>query len=424
MIKFLFKGIIQDRSRSLLPIIIVSIGVILTVILYCWLHGIMGESIALSANFNTGHVKVMTRAYAKEADQMPNDLALLEVNGLMRKLKASDPEMDWVKRIRFGGLIDFPDSAGETRAQGPVVGWAIDLLSPATKEKERFNIEKSIVLGRVPTKPTEALITNDFATKFHIKPGDIFTFFGTTMNGSMAFKNFTVSGTLRFGMAAIDKGAIIIDISDAQSAFTMEDGASEVLGYFNTQQYDAAKALSIATAFNAQYKDSKDEYAPEMLTLRDQEGMAELMDYMNVISGFATFIFVLAMSVVLWNTGLVGSLRRYNEFGVRLALGEQKSHIFKTLLYEAVLIGLIGTVIGTVIGLAVSYYLQIVGLDISSIMKNSTLMMPPVARALVTPTAYYIGFIPGLVSVVLGNALAGLGIYKRKTAELFRELEV
>jgi putative ABC transport system permease protein len=130
------------------------------------------------------------------------------------------------------------------------------------------------------------------------------------------------------------------------------------------------------------------------------------------------------MSVVLWNTGLVGSLRRYNEFGVRLALGEQKSHIFKTLLYEAVLIGLIGTVIGTIIGLAASYYLQIVGLDISSIMKNSTLMMPPVARALVTPTAYYIGFIPGLVSVVLGNALAGLGIYKRKTAELFRELEV
>jgi putative ABC transport system permease protein len=179
MIKFLFKGIIHDRSRSLLPVIVVSIGVILTVILYCWLTGIMGESIAMNANFNTGHLKVMTRAYAKDADLMPNDLAILEVDKLLQELKKSSTEIDWVKRIRFGALIDFPDAKGETRAQGPVIGWAIDLFSPGSKEKDRFNIEQSIVAGRIPAKPTEALITNDFAVKFNIRPGDKFTLFGT-----------------------------------------------------------------------------------------------------------------------------------------------------------------------------------------------------------------------------------------------------
>jgi putative ABC transport system permease protein len=50
-------------------------------------------------------------------------------------------------------------------------------------------------------------------------------------------------------------------------------------------------------------------------------------------------------------------------------------------------------------------------------------MMPSVVRAAISPTAFYIGFWPGLVSMVLGNALSGIGIYKRQTAHLFKELE-
>jgi putative ABC transport system permease protein len=50
-------------------------------------------------------------------------------------------------------------------------------------------------------------------------------------------------------------------------------------------------------------------------------------------------------------------------------------------------------------------------------------MLPAVFRAEVTPASFYIGFIPGLFATVIGTALAGFGIYKRKTAQLFKELE-
>ena len=430
MIKFLLKGILNDKNRSVLPVIVVSIGVALTVLLNCWLKGVMGESIAMSAHFNTGHVKIMTQAYAEEEAQMPNDLAMIGVDALLQALKSDFPAMDWVKRIRFGGLIDFPDENGETLAQGPVVGWAVDLLSENSKEATRLNIEKSLVNGKSPASPGEALITHDFAEKFKVKPGDAFTLFGTTMDGGMAFRNFTVSGTVRFGSPVLDRGAVVIDITDAQHAFAMDDAAGEVLGFFKNGQYDNEKATEIATAFqqakDSQYADPSedDEFAPVMLRLRDQAGMAEMMDYSDTMSSIMVFVFVLAMSVVLWNTGLLGGLRRYSEFGVRLALGEEKKHIYTTLIYEGLLIGAIGSALGTAIGLGISYYLQIVGIDISGTMQNSSLMMPSVVRAEVTPLAYYIGFIPGIFSMVLGNALAGIGIYKRKTAQLFKELEV
>jgi putative ABC transport system permease protein len=57
-------------------------------------------------------------------------------------------------------------------------------------------------------------------------------------------------------------------------------------------------------------------------------------------------------------------------------------------------------------------------------MADSSMMMPTVMRARVTPSLFYIGFIPGLFAMVLGNMLSGIGIYKRETATLFKELEV
>ncbi|MEM7658253.1 MAG: hypothetical protein AAF399_19160, partial [Bacteroidota bacterium] len=71
-----------------------------------------------------------------------------------------------------------------------------------------------------------------------------------------------------------------------------------------------------------------------------------------------------------------------------------------------------------------AYYLQEVGLDFSAMMQSSAMMMPSVYRANIQPSAFFIGFIPGLFSMVLGNALSGIGIYRRQTAQLFKELEV
>lgn len=424
MLRFLLKGILRDRSRSLLPIIITAIGVTLTVLLSGYMTGAFGDMIDQNAKFETGHVKVMTKAYAENIDQLPNDLALLDAKQWIDTLKMDFPKMEWVQRIKFGGLIDVPDAKGNTRAQGPSSGMAIDLFSKGSSEIKRLNIEKSLVRGTVPKNPGEVLLGDDFAKKLNLKLGDEVTYFGTTMNGSMSFKTFRISGTIRFGSSAMDKGAMIIDITDAQAMLDMDNAVGEILGYSKSNAYNHEEVVAVAATFNKKYKDAKDEYAPIMLTLKEQNNLASLLDYADVMSGLFVFIFVFAMSIVLWNTGLLGGLRRYKEFGIRLALGEEKKKIYWTLVLEAVLIGIIGSVIGTVIGLLITYYLQVVGIDISSYLTNSSMIMPTVLRAKITPELFYIGFIPGVLAVVFGNMLAGIGIYKRETATLFKELEV
>lgn len=423
MIKFIFKGVLRDKNRSLLPIIVVSMGVFLTVLLSGWMQGIFGDMLIINANQTTGHVKIMTRAYAENQSQLPNDLALIGIDTLLPQLQAEFPNMNWVARIEFGGLLDIPNHNGETRAQGPAFCKAIDLLSNP-KEVERLNIISSIVKGKLPAQRGEVLISDEFSNKFKVNPGDTVTLFGSTMVGGMMIQSFRVSGTVNFGSTLLDRGAVILDLKDAQNALDMDNAASEVLGYFNDGVYHDDQATTIANRFNSKYSTSDDPYAPQMVKMRDQNNLGKYLDLAENMSSIMVSIFILAMSIVLWNAGLLSSLRRHGEFGIRLALGEEKIHIYKTVLYESFIIGIIGSIVGTAIGLGADYYLQEVGLDFSSMMKNVTMLMPHIYRAKITPELFYIGFFPGLLATTLGNAIAGIAIFKRKTAQLFKELEV
>jgi putative ABC transport system permease protein len=67
--------------------------------------------------------------------------------------------------------------------------------------------------------------------------------------------------------------------------------------------------------------------------------------------------------------------------------------------------------------------MQTYPIDMSAMLEGATMMMPTQIKARITPDTYYIGFIPGLLSTVIGAALAGIGIFKRKTSQLFKELE-
>jgi putative ABC transport system permease protein len=147
-----------------------------------------------------------------------------------------------------------------------------------------------------------------------------------------------------------------------------------------------------------------------------------MFDLVNAASALVIAIFITAMTVVLWNAGLMGSLRRYGEIGVRLAIGESKGAVYRSLLAEAFLVGLVGSAIGTIVGLGLSYYLQEVGFNISGMMPNATMVIDDVLRARIAPTSVFIGFLPGLLATFFGAAISGLGVYKRDTAMLAKEL--
>jgi len=426
MITFLTKGILRDRSRSLFPVIVVTLTVAMIVLFQGFLTGIMNGMFLDSAVVSTGHVKIMTKAYREEHQLLPNDLALLDTEKLVRELNQEYPDYFWTPRITFGGLLDVPDENGETHAQGPVYALGIDFLSLDSRQIEIWKLERRLVTGRLPENANEVLLGTKLAGRLGLSSGESVTLIGSTMYNAFTTYNFTVVGTFKLNLGPVDRHMMLVDISGARLALDMENAASEILGYTNSLYYEDQAAVAMRTEYNINHKDSTDIFSPIMMALRDANQMGTMVDFSNAAMAIMLVIFLVIVMIVLWNMGLMNGLRRYGEIGMRLAIGESKSQVYRSMIVESVIIGFIGTVIGTVMGLGVTYYMQEVGLDYSAAMESlssTDIIMSNVFYAQMTPELYFIGFIPGVLATVLGTMMAGRAIYKREMAQLFKELE-
>ena len=427
MMYFLTKGLLRDRSRSLFPVIIITITVTIVIFAIGFMKGSMNSVFQSTAVIISGHEKVVTRAYKEESQMLPNDLALLNVDQIIRNLDKEYPDHFWSPRITFGGLLDMPDKNGETKDQGPVYALGIDFLKTGSRIIEIWELDKNLVNGRLPKTFNEALIGQKLANKLNITVGDTATYIGTTMHNAFTTYNFTIVGTFDLQKGQADSQMMLVDISGARKALDMENAASEILGFTHSLFYDDDKAVSLRSNYNENYSDSSDIFSPVMMALRDSsQQMGDMVEFVDAFLMIIGTIFLIIVMVVLWNMGLMNGLRRYGEIGLRLAMGESKGVVYRSMIVEAVIIGLTGTMIGTGLGLSIVYYVQENGIDYSEVvatMSTASMVMPNVFYAKITPDLYYIGFIPGLIATVLGTMLAGIAIYKREMAQLFKELE-
>jgi len=423
MFKFLVKGLLRDKHRSVLPILVVSLGVMISVFMYTYMVGVFTEMLTNTSIWGSGHVKITSRAYLEEKDQIPNDLALDNSTVFMESLRNDYPEIQWSERILFGGLLDAFDENRETRAQSGVGGIAIDLFDPDSIELKRMSLESCLTAGRLPQVSREILLSARLAEQMEIKVNEEVTLITSTVNGSMSPVNLKVTGLFSLGMGAIDRRLIMADISDVRQILDMNDMSSEILGFFDNPYYDDIAALEFSDHFNADHPDTTMIFGPVANSMLDDSNMREYYAYSENAGTIVVMVMIIAMGIVLWNAGLLGGIRRYGEMGLRLAMGETKGQVYRSLLSESLFVGIVGTIIGTAIGLAFSYYVQEVGIDITKMSSNSEMGMPNILRARIDSTAYYLGFFPGVMATFVGAALSGIGIFKRETATLFKELE-
>ena len=428
MIRFLSKGLMRDRTRSFFPLLVISLTVALVVFGSGFMRGVMNSMLLDTAVMLTGHEKIVTRAYNEESELMPNDLALLGSGELIEKLEIEYPGFFWTPRITFAGLLDVPDENGETLSQSPVIGLGVDFFSEESKQLDIWDLKDKIIEGNFLNHNDQVLLSEKLSKRLEVFPGDVVTFIGATMYGGFTTYNLKVTGIFDLNLGPVDKDMMIIDFQGAQEILDMkeENAASEILGYDKNLFFSDENTVKIRKDFNSNYSNSNDEYRPVMLALRDSNQMSTIVDFSDVIMSIILGLFLVVVTLVLWNMGIMSGLRRYGEIGMRLAIGETKGHVFKSMVIESVIIGFFGSIMGTTLGILLTSYLQRVGIDYSKAidsLSSSNFAMPNVFYPQVTPDLFYIGFIPGILATVFGTMLAGRAIYKREMAQLFKELE-
>ena len=431
MIAFLFRGILRDKSRFLFPFSIVAIGVTLVITLVGFMEGVFMGMIDMTANLDAGHLRLVNKPFYDEEHLRPLDRSLAAQSETLNWLKKNSPEKTrWSPRIRWGALLDVPDKNGDTVSQTPIVGMALDLKDKKSLELKRLRLEESLIYGKIPEQDKEMLMGDQLAKTLNIELNQAVTLLGQSFDGGLVMDNYRVVGLVKFGVSAMDKKMVLIDLADAQDSFYMEDMITDWLGFLPAQyslsDYEAIKKnmkQPLSKLIEMPPKSWAEDDQAILLTIRDQQNIGAIADKFNIIKGFVVGIFTFLMMLVLWNAGILNGIHRYGEMGLRLAFGESHWRVIFNTGIEGLFVGVLGTLAGCIFGGVLAWFLQEVGINMGDSFAQSGLMINDVVRARLTTGAFIQGVIPGVFASVAGNLIASIAIFKRTESNLFRELE-
>ena len=431
MIAFLFRGILRDKSRFLFPFSIVAIGVTLVITLVGFMEGVFMGMIDMTANLDAGHLRLVNKPFYDEEHLRPLDRSLAAQSETLNWLKKNSPEKTrWSPRIRWGALLDVPDKNGDTVSQTPIVGMALDLKDKKSLELKRLRLEESLIDGKIPEQDKEMLMGDQLAKTLNIELNQAVTLLGQSFDGGLVMDNYRVVGLVKFGVSAMDKKMVLIDLADAQDSFYMEDMITDWLGFLPAQyslsDYEAIKKnmkQPLSKLIEMPPKSWAEDDQAILLTIRDQQNIGAIADKFNIIKGFVVGIFTFLMMLVLWNAGILNGIHRYGEMGLRLAFGESHWRVIFNTGIEGLFVGVLGTLAGCIFGGVLAWFLQEVGINMGDSFAQSGLMINDVVRARLTTGAFIQGVIPGVFASVAGNLIASIAIFKRTESNLFRELE-
>ncbi|MAI78776.1 MAG: hypothetical protein CL917_07545 [Deltaproteobacteria bacterium] len=335
LFRIALRNIGRNRRRTSILVVTVAIGLLGTTLSMSLLWGIEQQMIETATATDLGHLQIHATGY--NAD--PKISRLLsdggkEIDGLLD----GEPSVQaYSHRIRSEGLVTSPKASVGLRILG------VD----AEREPEVSSIKNWIVEGDyLSGKRRESIVGRRLANRLGVQIGDKVIISAQDTQGNMTAESIRITGIFRSVSSDIDSGYLFINLDQSAHIFGTHEAISEIVVVMNERQ--SALPLQAKLSMNR----------PHLEVLRwDQlrPFIAFMMDTtQSVAASFYLVIFV-AMAFGIANVMMMSIFDRVREIGVMLALGMSRTRLLLLIITEGVLV----TIIGTAIGLALS--LGIVG---------------------------------------------------------------
>ncbi|MHC3461955.1 ABC transporter permease [Streptomyces flavovirens] len=221
-----------------------------------------------------------------------------------------------------------------------------------------------IASGHAPRGPTEVMVDADTAEKHHLKIGDELRTIAAT--GDITAK---ISGIAAFTVTNPGAAVVFFDTATAQQKLL---GAPDVFTHVNVTarpgvddtrlKQNVAAALGDAGAYKLRtQKEAAD---------ADKDSMGSFLDVMKyAMLGFAGIAFLVGIFLIV-NTFSMLVAQRTREIGLMRAIGSSRKQVNRSVLVEAVLLGVVGSALGVAAGIGLAVGLMkamgAVGMELST----------------------------------------------------------
>ena len=404
-LKLGLRNLARNRWRSGLTLAAVAVAVGLMVWSLSLYEGWIQAMVRGATAVETAQVQVHTvgyvdqpRAYRGFRLDAPELASVRRVPGVV----AASP------RVELHGLV-----GNEQRSQvARILGVDPEL------ERRTTPVAEAVTAGRwladePPSRaePREVVVGSGVARQLQVEPGDELVTFLEAADGSLGNDLLRVVGIVRTGNTALDQQTVYLHLSDARTLGALEGEVHELAIRTEDLTRAAESAREVAAALGARVGMPEGDGASpgEELVVRPWQEVLPGVNQMIVVFRRSYWIlyllvYLLAAAGIL-NTQRMSALERRREFGVMMAIGMRPRRMFRTLVVESGVVGVLGALIGAAGGAALSWYHQAHGLDMSLFTDQAAFSYMGVAF---TERLYFdltLGNVVEPVLVMLGVAL-------------------
>ncbi len=381
LVKLAFRNFFRNTRRSIISGVSVTIAIAAIIFAQSYIRGI---TINISDNIVrliSGHIRITTEEYNRRERMLPLDESIVLSEDFLERL--DDRRIKVVApRIKFGVLL------GDEELSTPALGYAID----PDKEKILSRLDTRITEGTyINTGNNEVILGTALADRIDVHIGDTLTIITRTAYDSPTGINLVVTGTFFTGIGGIDRSLFYIPLDVGQQMLDLEDHATEI----SLVLEDPDEAVAVA-------QDLRGRLGLTVMPFQFNPLLTYIQSAGIVFSLFYFIILLVACSTIA-NTMLMVVFERTREIGMMKAMGLSNISVVVMLVIEAGMIGAVGSLMGTGIGAALSYWLKYTGIDLTIVSSTMSSDMPfgPILYFSPTPFIIISSFIFGLVAAVV-----------------------
>lgn len=354
VLKIAARNLLRYRRRTLLTSLLIVIGMV-AVLLF----------IAVSGSFKTimigqftdsilGHLEVHRKGYVAAIDALPLNLNMKPAAAakVEQALTQDDAVEAWSPRVKFGAMFSTFVETTSIRING------VD----AAREAATLPLLAGRIIEGDKTGPLvakgEILVPALLAHGMKVKVGDTVVLVATNEQGSVNGKTFKVRGVLE-GLSGPGGRDGYIDIDDARSLLRI--GTPDVSEY-SIRLKDPARLNAVTERLKRELADVTGKEGQPILEVHTWADLSPFATVARMIDVLTLFIKIMLVSIVLvsvMNVMMMAVYERIREIGTISAIGTLPGKILALFLAEGLLLGIVGTLIGTAISLAVIQALNI-----------------------------------------------------------------
>lgn len=338
-----WRNLWRNTRRTCITLAAVTLSTTILIASYGLMDGLMEHAVSNATNLVVGEVQVHAQGYREDHSIYK---ALTRPDLILLAAKQHDVA---AAPRRYGyGLVAVGTKSAGARFWG---------VAPAL-ERNTFDLAQHLDKGRflAETSQRGIVLGQKLARSLKAKIGSEIVVVVQAADGSLGNDLYTVTGILKAAGDSIDRNAALIHEADFVELFVSGERIHEVA--LNSRGKVSPEKLTELLSIAA----PEEEIMNWRQLLPEVSDMVNLFDVSILIFGL---IFLLAAGMGVMNTMLMATYERIREFGILKALGATPWRIVMDVATEALVLAALGTVLGTILGLAGSYYLQEVGLDLS-----------------------------------------------------------